>query len=130
MVFWITVSILHKTNGTGMDILVEKGWLFGVNFSAKRQAGIGRAWVYWTLFDFSKVDLHALKNAATNIVLLVVIGVLNLSIYVPALGSSLGVSVNMNHEFFGQGVANVLAGLAGTVPNILVSLLSSLPKAC
>lgn len=54
--------------------------------------------------------------------LLVVIGVLNLPIYVPALGSSLDVSVNMNHEFMGQGVANILAGLAGTVPNILVSL--------
>ena len=107
-------------------MLVSNGWLFGVDDSAKQQSGIGSAWVYWTLFDFSKVDLHALKNATTNIILLVVIGVLNLPIYVPALGSSLGVSVNMNHEFMGQGVANILAGLAGTVPNILVSLESSL----
>ena len=108
-----------------MDMLVEKGWLFGIDDSVKPQSGIGFAWVYWTLFDFSKVDLHALKDATTNIVLLVIIGVLNLPIYVPALGSSLGVSVNMNHEFVGQGVANILAGLAGTVPNILVCLETS-----
>lgn len=56
----------------------------------------------------------------TNIVLVVVIGVLNLPIYVPALGLALKVKVNTNHEFIGQGVANILAGVAGTAPNILV----------
>ena len=103
-------------------MLVKNGWLFGVDNSTKRKSGIGLAWVYWTLFDFSKVEIHALKNATTNIVLLVIIGVLNLPIYVPALGSSLSVPVNMNHEFVGQGVANILAGLTGTVPNVLVGL--------
>ena len=120
IVFWIAVAGIQDSDRVGMDILVEKGWLFGVDDSVKQQSGIGSAWVYWTLFDFSKVDLHALKNATTNIVLLVVIGVLNLPIYVPALGSSLGIPVNMDHEFMGQGIANVFAGLAGTVPNILV----------
>ncbi len=61
-----------------------------------------------------------MKNAIENIVLLVVIGVLNLPIYVPALAFSLNVPYDMNHEFFGQGAANILAGLAGTAPNILV----------
>ena len=126
IVFWITIAGLQKTDKAGMEMLVRKGWLFGVDDSAKPQTGIGSAWVYWTLFDFSQVDLHALKNATTNVVLLVVIGVLNLPIYVPALGSSLGVTINMNHEFIGQGTANILAGLAGTVPNILVSLETSL----
>jgi len=122
ILFWVTVAGLQVTDRAGTDMLVKKGWLFGVDDSAKRQSGIGSAWVYWTLFDFYKVDLHALKNATTNIVLLVVIGVLNLPIYVPALGSSLGVPVNMDHEFMGQGIANILAGVAGTVPNILVRL--------
>ncbi len=120
ILFWITVAGLRDTNRVGMDILVEDGWLFKVDESANRQSGIGSAWIYWTLFDFSKVELHALKGATTNIVLLVIIGVLNLPVYVPALGSSLRVPVNMNHEFVGQGIANILAGVAGTVPNILV----------
>lgn len=76
----MTVAGLHDRNRVGMDILIEAGWLFRFDKSAKRQSGIGSAWIYWTLFDFSKVDLHALKNATTNIVLLVVIGVLNLPI--------------------------------------------------
>ena len=128
ILFWITIAGLQYTDKAGMDMLVRNGWLFSIDDSVKTQSGIGSAWIYWTLFDFSKVDLHALKNATTNIILLVVIGVLNLPIYVPALGSSLGISVNMNHEFIGQGVANILAGLAGTVPNILVSLKISLWK--
>ena len=108
-------------NSPGIDILVKKGWLFTVVTSNNRQKGLGKAWIYWTLFDFTKVEYHALKSATTSIVFLVVIGVLNLPIYVPALGASLDVPVNMNHEFIGQGVANIMAGVAGTVPNILVS---------
>lgn len=121
IIFWVTVICLQRTNGAGRDTLVNSGWLFDVDLPNKGAADIGLDWVYWTLFDFTSVEIYALKAAVTNIVLLVVIGVLNLPIYVPALGSSLGVSVNMNHEFIGQGIANVLAGLAGTVPNILVS---------
>ena len=126
ILFWITIAGLKNTNRAGMEMLTKTGWLFEVDDLARSQSGVGSAWVYWTLFDFSKVDIHALKKATTNIVLLVVIGVLNLPIYVPALGSALGVSVNMNHEFIGQGVANILAGCAGTVPNILASLENSL----
>ena len=101
-----------------MAALADRGWLFQIE---KQQYGSGRSWVYWTLFDFSRVRLHALKNAITNIVLLIVIGVLNLPIYVPALALTLDTSFNMNREFLGQGAANILAGMAGTVPNILVS---------
>lgn len=120
ILFWMTVAATHRANALGMKELVGAGWLFGVTKSSDQESGIGHAWVYWTLFDFSKVEMHALKHAITNIVLLVVIGVLNLPIYVPALGSSLKIPVNMNHELVGQGVANLLAGVAGTVPNILV----------
>ena len=101
-------------------MLVNSGWLFDVDDSAKPQSGLGVAWVYWSLFDFSMVQIHALKNATTNIVLLVIIGVLNLPMYVPALGLSLNTPISMDHEFLGQGIANLLAGSVGTVPNILV----------
>lgn len=119
-IFWVIVVILHRANAAGMATLVESGWLFKVQETVNHQEGVGVSWAYWTLFDFSKVDGHALKSAATNIVVVVVIGVINLPIYLPALGLALEESVNMNHEFIGQGAANILAGMAGTVPNILV----------
>ncbi|KAL8899964.1 MAG: hypothetical protein Q9207_005925 [Kuettlingeria erythrocarpa] len=100
-------------------MLVTTGWLFKIEKTDQSLYGAGPSWVYWRLFDFKNVEVRALKAAATNIVLLVIIGVLNLPIYVPALGYSLRVPVNMNHEFIGQGVANLVAGLAGTVPNIM-----------
>ncbi|PBK96451.1 hypothetical protein ARMGADRAFT_696861 [Armillaria gallica] len=115
LIFWIIVGALHCPR----DTLVTNGWLFRVDASATRGSGIGTAWIYWREFDFSKVEWWAMKNAIENIVLLVVIGVLNLPIYVPALGFSLNVPYDMNHEFFGQGAANILAGIAGTAPNIL-----------
>ncbi|KDQ59289.1 hypothetical protein JAAARDRAFT_57211 [Jaapia argillacea MUCL 33604] len=120
--FWIIVSAAHLSK----DTLITHGWLFKVEappttgYSAQ---GGSSSFVtsinYWSLFDFPKVEWWALKNAITNIVLLVVIGVLNLPIYVPALAFTLDVSYDMNHEFLGQGAANLLAGMAGTVPNIL-----------
>ncbi|PBK77738.1 hypothetical protein ARMSODRAFT_6448 [Armillaria solidipes] len=115
LIFWIIVGALHCPR----DTLVANGWLFRVDASATRGSGIGTAWIYWREFDFSKVEWWAMKNAIENIVLLVVIGVLNLPIYVPALAFSLNVPYDMNHEFFGQGAANILAGIAGTAPNIL-----------
>lgn len=61
-----------------------------------------------------------LKNAVTNFVLLVVIGVLNLPLYVSALALALDVPYSMNHELIGQGATNILARACGTVSNILV----------
>ena len=121
IIFWIAVAMTRKSNTQGMAMLVDSGWLFKIQDEGLHQRGTGPSWNYWKLFDFHNVAPHALKSATTNIVLVVVIGVLNLPIYVPALGFSLRVPVNMNHEFIGQGAANLLAGIAGTVPNILVS---------
>ena len=118
VVFWIIVGSIPVPKET----LITHGWLFRVDISPAQQGGIGTAWIYWREFNFPKVEWWALKHAITNIVLLVVIGVLNLPIFVPALASTLDVPYDMNHEFLGQGVANILAGIAGTVPNILVSL--------
>jgi MFS superfamily sulfate permease-like transporter len=117
VIFWIVAGAMHAP----MEMLVVKGWLFRVDITAAQQHGIGISWIYWREFDFPKVEWWALKHAITNIVLLVVIGVLNLPIFVPALAFSLDLPYDMNHEFLGQGAANLLAGIAGTVPNILVS---------
>ncbi|KAL9599858.1 MAG: hypothetical protein Q9219_003552 [cf. Caloplaca sp. 3 TL-2023] len=106
------------SDSEGMDSLTRTGWLFKVEDAATSH-GSAPSWVYWELFDFHNVKMSALKSATTNIVLVVVIGVLNLPVYVPALGHTLRVPIDMDHEFLGQGAANILAGLAGTVPNIL-----------
>ena len=120
IIFWIIVGILGKANAAGMAMLVQKGWLFEIQDPVGRQVRFEHSWNYWSLFDFSRVKRHALTSATTNILLVVGIGLLNVPIYVPALGLSLGLPVHMNHEFIGQGAANILAGLAGTVPNIVV----------
>ncbi|KAL8681976.1 MAG: hypothetical protein Q9186_001918 [Xanthomendoza sp. 1 TL-2023] len=120
IVFWIVVTLLHKANATGMASLVIHGWLFKTNTLRKDQTSIGISWDYWQLFNFTKVEPHAFKDATTNIILVVVIGVLNLPIYVPAMCLSLKTKVDANHEFIGQGVANIFAGIAGAPPNILV----------
>ncbi|KAL8654946.1 MAG: hypothetical protein Q9210_001189 [Variospora velana] len=119
IVFWIVIAIMRKTDQQGRAMLVTSGWLFQIENPGEGQYGPGPSWIYWHLFDFNNVEIQALKSAIANIVLVVIIGVLNLPIYVPALGYSLRVPVNMNYEFIGQGVANLLAGLAGTVPNVL-----------
>ncbi|KAF8195271.1 sulfate transporter family-domain-containing protein [Mycena galopus ATCC 62051] len=113
-VFWIAVRAL----GVPTENLVATGWLFTVD-SVTTSSGVVASWNYWTLFDFRLVQWWSLKSAIQNIVLSVVIGVLNLPIYVPTLAFTLDVSYDMNHELLGQGAANILAGLVGTVPNIL-----------
>ena len=59
--------------------------------------------------------------AIEDIVLLVVIGVLNLPIYIPTMALTLDVSqYDMDHEFLGHGVSNIMAGAVGTIPNLVV----------
>ncbi|KAF7341302.1 hypothetical protein MVEN_01866400 [Mycena venus] len=114
-VFWITVRAVGVPN----ERLIATGWLFTVDSASLSSSAIVASWNYWTLFDFRLVEWWSLKSAIQNIVLLVVIGVLNLPIYVPTLAFTLDVSYDMNHELLGQGAANIFAGLVGTVPNIL-----------
>ena len=63
-----------------------------------------------------------MTGAIQDIVLLVIIGVLNLPIYIPSMALVLDVpTYNMNHELLGHGASNILAGVLGTVPNLVVS---------
>ncbi|KAJ7612256.1 sulfate transporter family-domain-containing protein [Roridomyces roridus] len=115
IVFWVIAVSLHLSK----EGLVAAGWLFTMESSATSADQIVSGWNYWSLFNFKLVEWSALKSATQNIALLVVIGVLNLPIFVPALGLALDVSYDMNHELIGQGLANILAGAVGTAPNIL-----------
>ncbi|CAK5266843.1 unnamed protein product [Mycena citricolor] len=109
--FWIVVKSARISNG----MLVDHAWLFQLEFAPSGTP----TWNYWVLFDFKRVEWWALKSAIQNMVVLVVIGVLNLPIYVPTIAFSLDVSYDMNFEFFGTGLANIFAGVVGTVPNII-----------
>ncbi|KAJ7908503.1 sulfate transporter family-domain-containing protein [Mycena leptocephala] len=113
-IFWIVV----RSIGVPIKHLVAAGWLFQVDTVSSPSALVA-GWNYWTLFDFRLVEWWALKSAIQNLVLLVVIGVLNLPIYVPTLAFTLDVSYDMNYELLGQAAGNILAGLVGTIPNIL-----------
>ncbi|CAJ2510304.1 Uu.00g050070.m01.CDS01 [Anthostomella pinea] len=118
--FWIIVGGLGVERLGGLHGLAASGWLFSTGESlGGGKTNLADALNYWSLFDFRLVEISALGHAVTNFVLLVVIGVLNLPVYVPALALALDVPYSMNHELIGQGAANILAGAVGSLPNIL-----------
>ncbi|KAJ7036917.1 hypothetical protein C8F04DRAFT_457262 [Mycena alexandri] len=113
-VFWIVVRSLKIRH----EHLITAGWLFAVH-PATSSSALVASWNYWALFNFKLVEWWAFKSAIQNLVLSVVIGVLNLPIYVPTIAFTLDMSYDMDHELLGQGVGNIFAGLVGTIPNII-----------
>ncbi|KAJ7675279.1 hypothetical protein B0H17DRAFT_1334728 [Mycena rosella] len=118
-IFWIAMWAF----GFSKEHLITTGWLFAVDTTSASSAVIVAGWNYWSLFDFMRivrlVEWSLLKSTIQNIVLLVVIGALNLPIYVPTLAFSLDISYDMNHELLGQGAGNIVADVVGNMPNIL-----------
>ncbi|KAF2727544.1 hypothetical protein EJ04DRAFT_594717 [Polyplosphaeria fusca] len=116
--FWVIAAGTKHANADGLDALRSAGWLFTVE---KSHRDTGYDWNYWALFDFSLVKWNAMTAAIQDIVLLIVIAVISLPIFIPAMALTLDIpSYNMNWEFFGHGISNLLAGVAGTVPNLVV----------
>jgi len=124
-VFWTVVAGTHQANSADLESLAAQGWLFTIQHppTKSHSSVTGTSWNYWELFDFPAVKWYAMTGAIQDTVFSVVIGVLDLPIYVPAMAISVDVSTyNMNHELFGHGVSNLLAGAVGTIPNLVVSL--------
>lgn len=116
-VFWLVVAASGHANSGALAGLTAAGWLFAVEDGRLSMTH----WNYWALFDFSRVRWNAMSPIVADIGLLVVLGALSLSIFAPATALSLGVSsYDMDREFLGHSVSNLLAGVAGTVPNLLV----------
>ncbi|KAJ7698325.1 hypothetical protein B0H17DRAFT_1328630 [Mycena rosella] len=111
VVFWTVVGLLRVPKSQ----LIVAGWLFDVESPSSASAVVA-SWNYWKLFNFTLVEWRSFTSAIQNIVLLVVFGVLNLPIYIPALAFTLDVSYDMNHELL---ASNILAGLLGTAPNMI-----------
>jgi MFS superfamily sulfate permease-like transporter len=127
-IFWAIVGIKGHATPGGIGRLAEQGWLFTIGNELKREVHLGDAWNYWRLFDLTKVEWWAMKGVVVDMILLVVIGVLNLPIFASTLALSLDVpSFNMDRELLGHAASNFLAGIAGTVPNLIVSDLTFLP---
>ena len=121
--FWAVVAGTSQANKAGMRYLADLGWLFTVQIDVAKNATHHQAWNYWASFDFPQVQWSAMTAAIQDIVLLVVIGVLNLPIYIPTMALTLDVSkYDMDHEFLGHGVSNLLAGVVGTIPNLVVCI--------
>lgn len=94
--FWVIVGGLGVEKLGGLHALVAGGWLFSTGEALdSSNANLADALNYWSLFDFRLVEISALRHAVTNFVLLVVIGVLNLPVYVPALALALDVPYSM-----------------------------------
>lgn len=121
VLFWIIVTIQGSANDRGMEALAAKGWLFTVQKSSGNSSGLEPAWNYWQLFDFHLIEWSAMGAAVQNILLLLIIGVLNLPIFIPAMGVMLDEpSYNMNWELIGHGLSNLFSGAVGSLPNLVV----------
>jgi MFS superfamily sulfate permease-like transporter len=118
-IFWTIVA----ANNISAKTLESAGWLFKAKAYHTSTLSVA-SWNYWRLFDFAKVEWGALSATFGDMVLLVLVGVLTLPIYVSISVIDLKASDHsMNHDFVGHGVANVLIGLMGTLPAIMVSCL-------
>ncbi|KAH4766331.1 hypothetical protein HBH62_253800 [Parastagonospora nodorum] len=77
-------------------------------------------WDYWSLFDMERIQWSELLSVSKDLATLVAIGALSLPIFGMATVAKVDVSDHsMNHEFIGHGLANVIAGLGGTLPALM-----------
>ncbi|KAF4588225.1 hypothetical protein EYR38_010192 [Pleurotus pulmonarius] len=116
--YFITIPILFyivvAAAQLDLGVLRRDGWLFNM---ATEQV----AWYkFYTYLDFNAVRLSPLWNTLPTQFALLFFNVLHPPLNVPALSVSLNEDIDTNKELVGHGYSNLLAGLAGTVPNYLV----------
>lgn len=118
-VFWVVVAMCKDTSA---ETLRSTGWLFAL---APHHHAVNEDWNYWAAFDVSRVHWRAVSAASGDMARLVVVGILSLPIFVAAVAIDIkALDYSMDQEFFGHGLANVIAGLAGTLPNVIVRLIA------
>jgi MFS superfamily sulfate permease-like transporter len=119
--FWIGVAVSGQATSEGMNTLRSEGWLFSSVKEGTKLAEALDIVNYWKLYDFTKVRWSAVWNASSSIVVLVLIGVLNLPIATSTLSKNPRMPhLNMEQEMFGSAAANLLSGLVGSVPTLIV----------
>jgi MFS superfamily sulfate permease-like transporter len=126
-IFWIVVAARSPISMKG---LVSAGWLFAAEEGPQRALEAAE-WDYWILFDFGKVEWRALSAGIRDIILLVLIGALSLPIFTSAAALEFNVpNYNLNHDFVGHGISNVVAGAIGALPNLFVHRTTSGKTSC
>ncbi|SHO77175.1 Similar to S.cerevisiae protein YGR125W (Putative protein of unknown function) [Malassezia sympodialis ATCC 42132] len=119
IVFWI-IALISRSS---MQSLVEHHWLF---VTVPKGATLGsrmRFYEFWGLYKFHQVQWSALNEVIVEMIVLIIIGALNLPIYYPALVENLPDvprTASIKKEFIGHGIANILAGLCGALPVLVV----------
>ncbi|KAF7416286.1 hypothetical protein PC9H_002551 [Pleurotus ostreatus] len=116
--YFITIPILFyvvvAAGQLDLGALRRDGWLFNI-------ATEHVAWYkFYTYLDFNAVRFSPLWNTLPTQFALLFFNVLHPPLNVPALSVSLNEDIDTNKELVGHGYSNLLAGLAGTVPNYLV----------
>ncbi|KAH3938330.1 hypothetical protein HBH53_264440 [Parastagonospora nodorum] len=115
MTFWIVVAASSNTDTT---TLWHQGWLFATTIELSTSSA---PWDYWSLFDMERIQWSELLSVSKDLATLVAIGALSLPIFGMATVAKVDVSDHsMNHEFIGHGLANVIAGLGGTLPALMI----------
>lgn len=117
--FWIVAG----ASGQSMEQLESNHWLFthvppNTSFASRMQF-----YEFWFLFNFKIVRWDAIKSVMVEIIVLVIIGAINLPIYYPTLREQLPNvprSATIKREFIGHGIANLVSGLCGSLPNLIV----------
>jgi MFS superfamily sulfate permease-like transporter len=114
MVFWMVATL----GEVDTDSLFDKGWLFATEAQLSTSSA---GWNYWALFDLRRIRWNELLSVSGDLALLVTIATLSLPIFVLTTVTELGVAKdNMNHEFLGNGLANIFAGFSGALPALMV----------
>jgi MFS superfamily sulfate permease-like transporter len=125
-IFWIVVAASSRISMKG---LASAGWLFTAEEGPQHSLE-ATEWDYWTLFDFGKLEWRALSAGIRDIILLVLIGALSLPIFTSAAALEFNVPNNLNHDFVGHGISNVVAGAIGALPNLFVHRTTSRKTSC
>jgi MFS superfamily sulfate permease-like transporter len=126
-IFWVVVAACSRVTIKG---LASAGWLFAAEEGSQHAPAVAE-WDYWTLFDFGKVQWRALSAGIRDIILLVLIGTLSLPIFTSAAALEFNLpNYNLNHDFVGHGISNVVAGAIGALPNLFVHCTTSSKTNC
>ncbi|PKI84580.1 hypothetical protein MVES_001756 [Malassezia vespertilionis] len=119
IVFWIAAI----GRGVSTESLKNHHWVFVHVPPEEPLLDRMRFYEFWQLFNFRLVRWDAIRQCIVEIVVLVIIGAINLPIYYPALRDQLPNvprNTTIQRELIGHGVTNLLSGLTGSLPNMIV----------
>jgi MFS superfamily sulfate permease-like transporter len=100
------------TFGHTVDDLRQHGWLFP-------ESGQTSFTELWTAIDFEAIDMSVILQQSQTMASLAAFTVLMVPIRIPTLALTVGETVDFNHEIRMHGIANIIAGMFGSLHNYL-----------